>query len=113
MTPDRPPSFTQTNLFGGEGAVDIWNLRHVVCPPFSAVLWCSLEANGDVGRHRQQADPEIVIGISGTGCAQVGNNEHPLHCGTMVYLPIGQSLSIRNTHPTEALVYLIIKAQKP
>ena len=84
-----------------------------MCPPFSAVLWCSLEANGDVGRHRQQDDPEIVIGISGEGVAQVGNREHALVCGTMVYLPLGQVLSIRNIHSTKPLVYLIIKAQKP
>ena len=113
MTPDRPPSFTQSDLFGGTGSVDIWNLRQVLCPPFSAVLWCSLEANGDVGRHRQQDDPEIVIGVSGEGVAQVGGNEHHLICGSMVYLPLGQALSIRNTHPTTPLVYLIIKAQTP
>ena len=96
MRPDHPPSFSQRDLFGGQGTVDIWNLRESASPPFSASLWCSLEANGFVGRHRQQDDPEVVICLSGEGVATIGQADHPLQRGTMVYLPLGQALSIRN-----------------
>ena len=81
MRPDHPPSFTQRDLFGGQGAVDIWNLRASASPPFSASLWCSLEPNGFVGRHRQQDDPEIVICLSGEGIATIGKTDHHLQRG--------------------------------
>ena len=111
MRPDTAPSFTQKDLFGGHGSVDIWNLRTMNCPPFTASLWCSLEPGGLVGRHRQQDDPELVIVLSGAGVATIGKLEQLITCGVMVYLPYGQVLSIRNTSESEPLVYLIIKAR--
>jgi oxalate decarboxylase/phosphoglucose isomerase-like protein (cupin superfamily) len=111
MTPKKPANFTQRDLFGGSGAVDIWNLRTSNCPPFSASLWCSLEPSGVVGRHRQQDDPEIVICIAGEGVATVGKTEHAMVTGVMLYLPYGQVLSIENKSAEESLDYLIIKAK--
>ena len=111
MRPESPPSFCQQDLFGGQGSVDIWNLRSMNCPPFSAALWCSLEPNGYVGRHRQQEDPEIVICLSGEGVATIGKTPHQLNRGVMVYLSFGQILSIRNTSEDHSLEYLIIKAK--
>jgi len=111
MTPKKPPNFTQRDLFGGSGAVDIWNMRTSNCPPFSASLWCSLEPNGVVGRHRQQDDPEIVICIAGEGVAMIGKTAHVMVSGVMLYLAFGQVLSIENKSDVESLDYLIIKAK--
>ena len=107
-------SFTRSNLFGGKGKVEIWNLLgNLGAPPFRAVLWCELEAGGSVGLHRQQHDPEIIICISGTGEAVAANQQHPLEPGKMVYLPHGAALSLRNSSSEENLQYLIIKAKSP
>ena len=100
------------NLFGGRGAVFVWNILPEAPDPFSAVLGCELEPNGSVGRHAQQRDPEIVICISGEGVAEVSGTEHVLASGVAVSLPFGESLALTNTSKEEPLRYLIIKAQR-
>ena len=112
MSLDKYHSFSQKDLFGGKGEVQIWNLlagRNM--PPFSATLWCELEPKGNVGRHRQQRDPEIIICVSGEGEATVGKYTHSLGKGTFLYVPFGTPLSLKN-NGDEPLCYLIIKAQK-
>ena len=104
-------AFTQSNLFGGHGTVNIWNLLNTAAPPFSAVLWCELEAGGTVGKHRQQRDPEIVICLAGSGEAVVDDQRHTLVAGSMVYLPHGKALSLTNSQ-SEPMYYLIIKARQ-
>ena len=105
-------AFTQNNLFGGHGKVNIWNLMTTATPPFSAVLWCELEAGGTVGKHRQQHDPEVVICLAGNGEATVAGQRHDLVAGSMVYLPHGKALSLVNNDQSEPLYYLIIKAHQ-
>jgi uncharacterized cupin superfamily protein len=103
--------FSRSELFGGKGRVDIWNLLgREEASPFSAVLWCALEPGGSVGVHRQQVDPEIVVCISGQGQAKVGGTLLPLEPGALAYLPHGESLALRN-RGEEPLVYLIVKAK--
>jgi quercetin dioxygenase-like cupin family protein len=81
-------------LFGGEGAVLVWDLlRGAGAEPFSAVLACELEPGGRVGRHVQQRDPEIVIGLEGEGTAEV------------------DGLAIRNRSREAPLRYLIVKTR--
>jgi len=105
-----PPSFVQSNLFGGQGSVSIWNmLQDRKAPPFSAALWCELEPHGSVGPHRQQRDPEVVICLGGEGLARVDDQTHSLEAGVMVYLPHGSTLALINSGD-QPLAYLIIKA---
>ena len=102
----------QFELFGGTGTVSVWNLLgRLVAAPFSAVLSCELEASGVVGKHVQQRDPEIIVGLSGQGEAFVNDEAQALIAGAVVYLAHGHSLSIHNRSDTEPLRYLIIKAE--
>lgn len=108
---DKAPH-EQEALFGGTGTVAVWDLLgRLRAPPFSAALSCELEAGGSVGKHVQQRDPEILIGLGGAGEAVVNDAAHPLVPGALVYLAHGQTLSIHNRSKTEPLRYLIIKAQ--
>lgn len=109
-TPTRS-SFLQSDLFGGKGEVQIHDLLSgAATPPFSAVLWCALEGGGSVGAHRQQHDPEILIGLGGRGQAFVDDVPHALNEGDLVYLPLGSLLRLEN-HTDAPLQYLIIKAK--
>lgn len=99
-------------LFGGEGAVLVWNLLGASeAPPFSAVLSCELDPGGSVGRHVQEHDPEIVIGLEGDGEATVDDRTLPLGPGDVAHLPLGAILAIRNRSTEAPLRYLIIKAK--
>jgi quercetin dioxygenase-like cupin family protein len=99
-------------LFGGEGAVLVWDLLgRRDAAPFTAVLACELEPGGSVGRHRQDEYPEIVIGLEGEGEASVDGTAHALEPGALVHLPLGAVLAIANRSSSEPLRYLIIKAR--
>jgi quercetin dioxygenase-like cupin family protein len=99
-------------LFGGKGAVTVWNLLgRTPAPPFTAVLSCELDPGGSVGRHRQEHFPEIVLGVEGDGRAIVDGAAQLLVPGAVVYLPLGATLEIANLREDEPLRYLIIKAQ--
>lgn len=98
------------DLFGGTGAVKVYNLDPSPMPPFAAALWCELEAGGNVGRHLQEHCPEIVLGLEGDGEATVGEQAFPLKAGSVVQLPLGSVLALRNLSSDKPLRYLIIKA---
>lgn len=98
------------DLFGGSGAVKVYNLDPSPMPPFAAALWCELEAGGNVGRHLQEHYPEIVLGLDGDGEATVGEQSFVLKAGCVVQLPLGSVLALRNLSPDTPLRYLIIKA---
>lgn len=111
MSSGREPDTRRQALFGGRGVVSIWDLlRGRPAAPFSTVLSCELEPGGLVGAHRQQRDPEIVIGLSGTGRATVDGRSEPLEAHCVLHLPFGSSLTIENLSDTEPLRYLIVKA---
>jgi quercetin dioxygenase-like cupin family protein len=113
MTLQKGKPSRREKLFGGEGAVTVWDLLgRAAAPPFTAVLSCELEPAGSVGRHEQQEFPEIVIGLGGDGEAWVDDHPTPLGAGDVVYLPLGAVLSIANHSPTEPLRYLIVKASR-
>ena len=103
--------FQQKDLFGGKGVVDIHSLLQGQAAPFSAALHCELEEGGFVGKHRQQRDPELIIGISGEGIVTVNDVENILREKSTVYVPFGAVLSIQNLSDKDSLQYLIIKAQ--
>ncbi|MCA9609605.1 MAG: cupin domain-containing protein [Myxococcales bacterium] len=110
----KGPGDARTELFGGEKTVTVWNLLgRLAAPPFSAVLSCELDPGGSVGRHVQQRDPEIVVGLEGDGEATVDDATHSLGPGDVVYLAHGQVLSIANRSTETPLRYLIIKALAP
>ncbi|MCA9493168.1 MAG: cupin domain-containing protein [Myxococcales bacterium] len=101
-------------LFGGQGAVRVWDLqagRPMI--PFGAVLSCELDPGGSVGAHRQEHLPEIVIGLEGSGEATVDGVPRALDAGDVVHLPLGSVLAIRNRSDEEPLRYLIVKALDP
>ena len=108
---DRPAPDRRRDLFGGRGEVRVWSLLRAPAPPFTAALRCELDPGGRVGRHVQQAFPELVIGVAGVGEAIVGGVRHPLAAGDLVYLPLGEILEIHNLSGEVALEYLIIKAR--
>ena len=102
----------RTELFGGVGSVTVWNLLgRASAPPFSAVISCELDAGSSVGRHVQQDDPEIVIGLGGDGEATVNDVAQPLGPGYVVHLKHGDVLAIFNRSDVAPLSYLIIKAR--
>ncbi len=108
----KGPGDARTALFGGVGTVTVWNLLgRASAPPFSAVLSCELDPGGSVGRHVQQKDPEIVIGLEGDGEASVDGTAHRLGPGDVVHLAHGQVLAIANRSADAPLRYLIIKAE--
>ena len=112
MSLDKCNSFSQTDLFGGQGEVKVWNLiSGRKMPPFSAALWCELEPFGTVGRHRQQRDPEVILCISGKGKATIGKHQHPMEKGSFLYIPFGASLALENLGE-EVLIYAIIKVRQ-
>jgi quercetin dioxygenase-like cupin family protein len=99
-------------LFGGDGAVLVWNL----CvgdpqPPFGAVLACELEGGGSVGTHRQQEFAEVLIVLEGAGVAQVNGAPAPLQPGVVIQLALGNTLSLQNGSPERPLRYVIVKAK--
>ncbi len=110
MTPAGIEPDIRRDLFGGTGAVKVYNLDPSPMPPFAAALWCELEAGGSVGRHLQEHYPEIVIGLEGDGEATVGQQAFPLKAGSVVQLPLGSVLSLRNLSSEAPLRYLILKA---
>lgn len=105
------PHAVREALFGGRGAVRVWNLLpSAPLPPFSAVLACELEPGGAVGRHVQEQFPEVVIVVEGAGVARVGERSVELAAGSVVELALGQTLALESTSSSEPLRYLIVKA---
>lgn len=104
----------RADLFGGSGGVKVWDLlAGASAEPFTAVLSCELAPGGVVGRHQQQAFPEIVLGVEGHGVANVDGVDRPLEPGDVVHLPLGSVLALRNHSDSHPLRYLIIKARPP
>tara|TARA_B110000037_G_scaffold212172_1_gene264600 strand:+ start:147 stop:467 length:321 start_codon:yes stop_codon:yes gene_type:complete len=104
-------TFQQENLFGGNGIVEIESRLKEGSFPFSAILLCKLEACGSIGKHRQQRDSELVIGISGQGMITINSKTEELIVKTSVFVPFGAVLSIENKSETEPLEYWIIKVE--
>jgi len=102
--PDR-----RKELFGGTGEVRVWSLMEGALPPFDCVLGCELDPGGTVGAHTQDRCTEVVIVTEGHGHARVGESSMPLSPGTVVKLPLGETLALRNASDTEPLRYLIVK----
>ncbi|HHO52772.1 MAG TPA: cupin domain-containing protein [Deltaproteobacteria bacterium] len=112
MPIERGRPSLRADLFGGSGGVKVWDLlAGVSMEPFTAVLSCELAPAGVVGRHRQEAFPEIVLGLEGDGVANVDGTEQPLGPGDVVWLPLGSFLALRNRSDQSPLRYLIIKAR--
>ena len=111
MTLDPARAHLRRDLFGGRGEVRVWNLGGQV-PPFTAVLWCQLEAGGHVGAHRQETDDELVIVVSGRATVHVDGTPHARGAGGSVGLRLGALLAIGNDDPGAALDYLIVKARR-
>lgn len=111
MRPDDLTPFERSDLFGGTGRVQVWNLMgRDPMPPFTAALWCELDPGARVGRHRQQDSSELVIVLQGEGTAEVEGLTIALRPGKAVHLPFGRHLALANGSGTEPLRYLIIKA---
>jgi len=111
VTIQRGKPFVREALFGGEGEVRVWDLLagHNAAP-FTAVLSCELAPSGHVGRHRQDRWAEIVIVLEGEGYARVADVAQGIESGTVLHLPCGQTLELRNRSQTDPLRYLIIKS---
>jgi quercetin dioxygenase-like cupin family protein len=106
------PHDRRERLFGGSGAVLVWNLCGAAPqPPFGAILACELEPSASVGNHVQQQLAEVVIVIEGEGVATVGGTPVPLQAGSVVELPLGQTLALQNVSREQPLRYLIVKAR--
>ena len=111
MAPEGITPDVRHDLFGGRGAVKVYNLDPSPMPPFAAALWCELDPAGVVGRHRQEHFPEIVLGLEGDGEATVDDRTLPLRPGSVVQLPLGSVLALRNRSDDAPLRYLILKAR--
>lgn len=107
------PHDSRAKLFGGRNTVRVWNLASSpLVAPFTTALACELEADGFVGLHRQEHDPEIVIVLEGSGQATVSGRPIALAPGTLISLPLGELLSIENLSKEAPLRYLIVKARQ-
>ena len=105
------PHDRRERLFGGAGAVLVWNLCDAdPRPPFGAVLACELEGGASVGTHVQQELAEIVIVLEGQGVAHVAGAPEVLQPGAVVQIPLGHTLAIEDGSPSQPLRYLIVKA---
>jgi len=111
MVPEGIQPDVRRDLFGGRGAVKVYNLAPQPMAPFAAALWCELDPSGVVGRHRQEHFPELVVGLEGEGEATVDDQLVPLRPGSVVPLPLGSVLAIRNGRDDAPLRYLIVKAR--
>lgn len=101
----------RTGLFGGTGTVSVWNLLgRQRAAPFTAALACELSPAADVGRHVQQRDAELLIGLEGTGLVTIAGATKTFGAGVVHHIAFGTSLAIRNTSGTAPLRYLIVKA---
>lgn len=100
------------NLFGGEGEVRVWQLMGPAVPPFDCALACELAPHASVGPHVQAHSSELVLFVEGMGEATASGNTVPVGAGSVVGLPHGATLSIRNSSDTP-LRYFIIKASAP
>lgn len=106
------PHDRRVALFGGRGAVLVWNLcEGTPQPPFGAILGCELEGGGSVGAHVQQEFAEVVIGVEGRGTVHVAGVPASLHPGAVVQVPLGHTLALQNESPDQPLRYLIVKAR--
>ena len=106
----KGPPDVRRELFGGRGEVRVWSLLRGAADPFTAILSCELSPGGSVGRHVQQQDPEVVVGLAGSGQASVDGRACPLGAGDVVHVPLGSVLAIENPGE-QPLRYLIIKAK--
>ncbi|MEA2700208.1 MAG: hypothetical protein QOI66_4479 [Myxococcales bacterium] len=106
------PHDRRERLFGGRGAVLVWNLCAAdPQPPFGAVLACELEGGGSVGTHQQQEFAEVLIVLEGAGVARVDGAPMPLQPGVVVQLALGRTLALENGSPEGPLRYLIVKSK--
>jgi glyoxylate utilization-related uncharacterized protein len=106
---DRPHDRREA-LFGGRASVRVWNLAASPMLPFTALLACELEPGGRVGEHLQEHYPETVIVIEGLGEARLSGERVALAAGSVLFLPLGETLAIDNGSTSAPLRYLIIKA---
>jgi quercetin dioxygenase-like cupin family protein len=97
-------------LFGGTGAVRVWDLGGAT-PPFTAVLFCELDASGRVGEHVQQTDQEVVIVVAGEAVLYVDGRPRACVPGDAVALPLGSTLAIDNASASTTVRYVIVKAK--
>ena len=108
--PHFPAPHLRSDLFGGQGSVQLWSLIHPErAEPFKAVLWCELEPGGSVGAHRQEHYPELILCLSGEGSARIGPRWFSFLPGVCLHLPLGEILALR-AGDAAPLVYIIIKA---
>ncbi|HEY2728826.1 MAG TPA: cupin domain-containing protein [Polyangia bacterium] len=106
------PHDRRERLFGGSGAVLVWNLCAAEpAPPFGAILACELEGGGSVGLHVQQEFAEVLIVVEGEGVVRVGGAPMAVHAGVVVQVPLGETLALENASPERPLRYLIVKAK--
>ncbi|MBS2035775.1 cupin domain-containing protein [bacterium] len=104
--------FEQFDLFHGCGRVEIEDLlRPRELTPFAEVLRCRLDPGAWVGAHRQEHHSEILLVAEGSGRAVVQGQPQALEAGSLVLLPLGQSLEIYNTDPEKCLTYFIVKGK--
>ena len=113
MRPENQTPFRQQDLFGGQGEVRIWDLFGTThLPPFEAVLACELDPGGSVGAHRQATADELLVVLEGQATAGVDGEQRHLETGSLVALPLGSLMTLKNRDGERPLRYLIIKARR-
>ena len=108
---DRARATVRHELFGGTGAVHVWDLG-ATTPPFTAVLYCELDPGGRVGDHVQQADHEVVVVVSGEAVLYVNGAAKACLEGDAVAVPLGARLAIDNASMETPVRYVIVKARR-
>ncbi|MEZ4464438.1 MAG: hypothetical protein R3F43_07980 [bacterium] len=101
---NAPHHAIRIDLFGGRGEVRLWDLLPGGAAPFTTVLRCALAPGGAVGPHCQAEDAELVIGLAGRGRAFVGEVEHALGEGAVVFLPRGPCSASRTTRTSRSSI---------
>ena len=96
------------NLFGGTGIVRIVIPEESPIDPFRSFKLYSLDPQAQIGKHQNQRDVTLLLGIDGSGSVIVNDTMIPMRKGSSISIPQKASLSIHNGSRQKPLQFWMI-----